>query len=122
MSEYRRWYVPGGTYFFTVVAHERRRFLLDPVARRCLREAIATIREDRPFELLAIVLLPDHLHAMLTLPPGDDDFSTRWKRIKEEFTRTYLEQGGAEGAPSLSRLCRGERAIWQRRFHDHVIR
>ena len=94
MPWYRRNYVPGGTYFFTVVTYKRRPMLVDPLARRCLREALQTIRENWPFEIVGISLLPDHLHTVWTLPPDDDRYSLRWRRIKEEFTRAYLSAGG----------------------------
>jgi putative transposase len=122
MSEYRRYFVAGGTYFFTLVAHDRRPFLCDALARRHLGAAFRTIQESRPFEIPAIVVLPDHLHAIWTLPPGDDEYSTRWRRIKEEFTRNYLADGGQEAPISESRKARGERGIWQRRYWEHVIR
>jgi putative transposase len=69
-----------------------------------------------------MVLLPDHWHALLTLPPGDDGFSVRLRRIKEEFTRSYLANGGSEGQVSVSRAKKHERGIWQRRSWEHVIR
>ena len=72
--------------FFTVVTHHRRRFLTGEFARRCLREAIDTVREERPFEMPATILLPEHLHAIWKLPRGDADYSTRWQRIKEKLT------------------------------------
>lgn len=115
MSDYRRWYVPGGMYCFTVVTYRRRTLLAEPLARRCLRRAFQVVRATRPFEIPAIVLLPDHLHVLWTLPRGDADYSTRWRRIKEEFTRRHR----AEGA---SRHCRNERGVWQRRFWKHAIR
>ena len=65
-------------------------------ARRCLRQAIQIVRAKRPFAIPAFVLLPDHLHALWTLPHGDSDYSTRWRRIKEEFTQAYLAEGGLE--------------------------
>lgn len=120
MPNYRRNYVPGGTYFFTVVTHERRPILTTPLARECLREAISDERDARPFEQFAIVLLPDHLHAIWILPPGDDDYSTRWEMVKSTFTRNYLKRGGEEGATTLSRLKHRERAVWQRRFWEHT--
>jgi len=122
MPDYRRWYVPGGTYFFTLVAHHRRPILCTGLARRCLREAIAKVRNDWPFHLVAIVLLPDHLHTVWTLPPEDARYPIRWKRIKEEFTRRYLKGGGSEVALSASRLRHSERGIWQRRYWERTVR
>jgi putative transposase len=77
MSRYRRNYVPGGTYFFTVVTRGRRPILTDELSRLFLRNAIEKVRKTRPFEIVSWVLLPDHLHAIWTLPPQDDDYSTR---------------------------------------------
>ena len=122
MPDYRRYFVAGGTYFFTVVTHRRRRFLTTDLARECLREAIAVVRSRRAFEMHAVVLLPNHLHAIWSLPRGDNDYSTRWRRIKAHFTESYLARGGREGHLSASRNKRGERGIWQRRFWEHLIR
>jgi putative transposase len=122
MPEYRRWYVPGGTAFFTLVTHRRRPILCTDLARLCLREAIDTVRGHSPVAFVGIVLLPDHLHAVWTLPPGDGRHPIRWKRIKEEFTRRYLKAGGEEIRPSLSRLRHSERGIWQRRYWEHTVR
>jgi putative transposase len=82
MPNYRRNYVPGGTYFFTLVTQDRQPILTSEVARRFLRHAIRAIRRKRPFTFLAIVVLPDHLHAVWTLPRGDSDYSLRWAQIK----------------------------------------
>ncbi|MEN6448879.1 MAG: transposase [Thermoguttaceae bacterium] len=122
MSDYRRWCAPGGTYFFTLVTERRRPILVTDLARRCLHDAIDEVRGDWPFELVAIVLLPDHLHAIWTLESGDDRYAIRWKRIKEEFTRRYLERGGEELPPNASRLRHQERGIWQRRYWEHCVR
>ena len=122
MSEYRRWGVEGGTYFFTLVTHLRRPILTTELGRRCLRSAIDAIRRRRPFEIPAIVLLPDHLHAIWTLPSGDSDYSTRWRLIKSRFTQSFLASGGAEASVSPSRRKRQERGIWQRRAWEHSIR
>jgi putative transposase len=70
----------------------------------------------------AIVLLPDHLHAVWILPASDRDFSTRWARIKARFTRNYLALGGQDGMMTPSRGRHRERAIWQRRFWEHTCR
>jgi putative transposase len=122
MPNYRRNYVPGGTYFFTVVTHLRQPLFAQQRWRESLREAIEAIRVDRPFEIDAIVLLPDHLHCVWTLPAGDSDFSVRWRQIKEAFTRLYLDRGGREFVPSASRMRHGERGVWQRRFWEHTCR
>ena len=122
MPTYRRNYAPGGTYFFTVVTHGREPFLTTPLARKCLHGAFAEEGVIRPFDIVAILLLPDHLHTIWTLPDGDDDYSTRWKRIKGGFTDAYLAAGGWEGERSASRRKRGERAVWQRRFWEHTVR
>jgi putative transposase len=122
MPNYRRMFVPGASIFFTVVTHERRRFLTDDLARHCLHEAIRLVNERWPFEIVASVVLPDHLHAIWTLPPEDANYSLRWKRIKEEFTKHYLAGGGLEGSRSRSRRKRQERGIWQRRFWEHTLK
>jgi putative transposase len=64
MPNYRRNFIPGGTYFFTVVTHERMPILTTDIGRSCLREAMSEEKKKRPFELLASVLLPDHIHAI----------------------------------------------------------
>ncbi len=116
MSDYRRFFVPGGTYFFTVVTHQRREILTSETGRQCLREAFEYVRTNRPFSVVAIVLMPDHLHTVWTLPPGDNDYSTRWRRIKGRFSGSFLELGGNEGKLNPSKKSRQERGIWQRRF------
>ena len=120
MSRYRRNYVPGGTYFFTVVSHLRCPILCSETSRRALRRAIDKTRAKMPFEIAAWVLLPDHLHCIWTLPTGDSDYPSRWQGIKEEFTRTYLSTGGLETPPSESRRRHRERGVWQRRYWEHT--
>jgi putative transposase len=122
MPDHRRYHVPGATYFFTLVTHQRRRFLTSGLGRRCLREAFEEELKVRPFEIVAIVLLPDHLHTLWALPEGDARYSVRWRRVKERFTNAYLAAGGTEGDRSASRLSRQERGVWQRRFWEHVVR
>jgi putative transposase len=122
MSHYRRANDPGGCYFFTVVTYRRQSFLTDDLARGCLRHAWRTVRERRPFELVALCLLPDHLHCIWRLPPDDADFSTRWASIKGVFTREYLRRGGLDAIRNASHIHRREAALWQRRFWEHKIR
>lgn len=122
MTNYRRSKLCGGYYFFTVVTYKRRRFLADELSRICLKGAWRKIRQNRPFEVVAFCLLPDHLHCVWHLPDGDKDFSQRWMLIKKEFTRRYLKAGGLEPGQSMSREKKQERGIWQRRFWEHRIR
>jgi putative transposase len=117
MPNYRRAFVPGGCWFFTVNLLERRQTLLvDHIAT--LREAVAKTRQSQPYRIDAFVVLPDHLHAIWTLPPGDADFSTRWRLIKSRFARALPKH---ERLSSV-RVARNERGIWQRRFWEHLIR
>jgi len=117
MSQYIRSYTPGGTFFFTVALLERKSSLLvDRVDD--LRVAFREVRRRRPFVVDAIVVLPDHLHCIWTLPPEDADFSSRWRLIKTRFV------AGIPAGERLSarRQVKGERGIWQRRFWEHTIR
>jgi putative transposase len=122
VPEFRRVFVPGGTFFFTLVTARRRAILTTPAAREALRTALADAARTRPFTIDAIVLPPDHLHCIWTLPPGDADFSTRWRVIKTMATRRYLATGGSEARRSDSRVRHGERGVWQRRSWEHTIR
>jgi len=117
MPNYRRAFIPGGCWFFTVNLLERRRTLLvDHIDS--LRESIAKTRHKYPFEINAFVVLPNHLHAIWTLPPGDADFSTRWRLIKTAFAKSLPKQERL----SAVRKARNERGVWQRRFWEHMIR
>jgi len=122
MTKYRRAKFRGGYYFFTVVTYNRRWLFVDELARTCLRSAWQSVRQKRPFEVVALCLLPNHLHCVWRLPEGDNDFSQRWLFIKKGFTRRYLRAGGQESSQSLSRQKKRERGIWQRRFWEHQIR
>ena len=86
MSDYRRVYQPGGHYFFTLVTHNRLTRFSDPHEIERLRAAFRHVKAQHPFSIEAIVILPDHLHALWTLPTGDDDFSLRWRLIKHKFS------------------------------------
>jgi putative transposase len=86
MTNYRRNFVPGGSYFFTVNLADRRLSLLTDHID-LLRVAFRDARARHPFTIDAAVILPDHLHAMWTLPEGDRDFATRWRLIKSAFSR-----------------------------------
>jgi putative transposase len=113
MPNYRRVWVPGGTYFFTVNLLERRRSLLvDHVD--ALRAAFAAAQSVRPFVMIAVVVLPDHLHCIWRLPPEDADNATRWRHIKTAFSQSVPRQERR----SERRVARKERGIWQRRYWE----
>ncbi len=122
MPEYIRLYEPGATYFFTVVTHRRRHILTTEEGAECLREAWRIVTERFPFETQALCVLPDHVHCLWKLPPDDCDFSTRWRRIKTEFSRRYGRLRNRTSSRSLSRKKRGETGFWQRRFWEHKVR
>jgi len=117
MPDYRRNRVPGGTYFFTVNLLERSNTLLVSHVD-ALREAVRKVRAARPFHIDAWVVLPEHMHAVWTLPPGDTDYSARWRAIKIAFAKAIPNTEFR----SAVRVTRGERGIWQRRFWEHTIR
>ena len=117
MSRYRRLYVPGGTYFFTVTLADRSATtLVDEID--LLRSVYGAVVREHPVTCNAMVVLPDHIHAVWTLPEGDADFSIRWKKIKGRFSKGCQ----ATGNPSPSKAARGEKGIRQRRFWEHAIR
>jgi putative transposase len=122
MSNYRRWRVEGGTYFFTVVTHERRPLLTTEAARTSLRAAICRVRQRHPLRVVAIVLLPDHLHTIWELPPGDADYAVRWRQIKTLVTQSLAPILPVAGDLSPSRRRRHEMGVWQRRFYEHTCR
>ena len=116
MPNYRRLRVPGGEYFFTANLEDRRSDLLVRHIDE-LRAAWLYVEKRAPFETVAAVILPDHLHCIWRLPSGDDDFATRWRLLKAHFTRAISKHGVL---PAGRRT--GERGVWQRRFWEHVIR
>ena len=117
MSNYRRNYVSGGSYFFTVNLLERNKSLLiDHIEE--LRTAVKRTQEQKPFEIDAWVVLPDHMHAIWTLPEEDSDYSGRWRDIKKSFSKSLPKIEYV----SSTRTMRDERGIWQRRFWEHTIR
>lgn len=115
--KYRRAVVAGGTYFFTVKLADRQSILLvDNVA--ALRANVAHVRQRHPFPIDAWVVLPDHLHAVWSLPCGDHDVASRWMLIKSGFSRSIVK----DEQISISRRSKRERGIWQRRYWEHLIR
>jgi putative transposase len=118
MPNYRRYRLPGGTWFFTVNLLERRDSDLLIREIDLLRGCVAHERARRPFAIIAWVVLPEHMHCIWRLPEGDTDYPTRWRRIKTDFSRCLQR---TERRSSV-RIARGERGLWQRRYWEHAIR
>ena len=117
MPEYRRNRIPGVCYFFTVNLLDRNSDSL--VAHIDLRrDAVRKLRMSRPFHIDAWVVLPEHMHAVWTLPRGDSDYSGRRRAIKTAFAKALPKTEWR----SPTRIAKGERGIWQRRFWEHAIR
>jgi len=111
MPNFRRNYQPGGTYFFTLTLADRQQdFLTRHIGT--LRDAVRSVKQARPFAVDAWVVLPDHLHAIWSLPPYDADYSGRWREIKKRFAKVV-------------RILEGHRSnlfpIWQPQFWEHTI-
>ncbi|MBD2314354.1 transposase [Desertifilum sp. FACHB-1129] len=117
---YRRARMPGATYFFTVVTYQRQQILHLPDNITLLRQAFRHVKQRHPFNIDAIAILPDHLHCLWTLPPDSADFSTRWRLIKQYFSRSCQQH--YKQPRSRSRIKKQEQAVWQRRFWEHQIR
>ena len=128
MSRYRRAKIEGGVFFFTVTLADRSSDLLVRHIDR-LRRVYSSVQKRHPFETIraftpvfagyvAICVLPDHLHAVWSLPPGDTNFPLRWSLIKSGFSRGLA---GAERR-TMSKIARREKGIWQRRYWEHAIR
>ena len=109
MADYRPLRAPGGTYFFTVACAQRHWLFREPRHVSALCDALRSVRASNPFETLALVVMPDHLHCVWRLPEGDADFSVRWEWIKKRVAR--IVDGGSPGA-----------SVWQPRFWEHLIR
>jgi putative transposase len=122
MSNYRRSFTKGGTYFFTVNAFRRQTILTHPNFRNALKIAVIEARQRFPFTINAWVLLPDHLHCIWTLPQDDADFSGRWAFIKRTTTKQCKAYFQKHNWLNASHIKRSESTLWQRRFWEHQIR
>jgi len=116
MVRYRRNFVAGGTFFFTLTLRDRASRVLVEHAD-ALREAFRAARQRHPFAIEAVVVLPEHLHLVMTLPPEDDGYEARIRFIKGRFSHRVAQLG----VPIL-RNVRGEYDLWQRRYWEHTIR
>lgn len=121
MPNYRRYHVAGGTYFFTLKSEGNSPVFHKQSNVRLLGDVFREMRSRWPLEIHAIVLLPDHLHTIWSLPSGDTEYPLRWAWLKKEFTKRYLAQAGEEQARSASRRRNRRRGVWQRRYWEHTI-
>ncbi len=117
---YRRVRIKGGTYFFTLNMFKNNSILTQPENIALLKSAFKNVMDNHPFKIDAMVVLPNHLHCIWSLPNNDDDYSTRWRLIKTYFSRRCDEK--YKQRPYASRLRKKEQAIWHRRFWEHLIR
>ncbi len=114
---YRRANIQGACYFFTVaLANRESSLLVEQIAN--LRQAFRLVKQRHPFEIIAMVVMPEHLHAIWQLPPGDADFALRWSLIKSGFSRAIPKHEYIRP----SRAGKRERGLWQRRYWEHLIR
>jgi len=117
---YQRSRAKGASFFFTVVTYRRKKILCHDTNITLIKEAVKHVMGRHPFTVDAIVVMPDHIHCIWTLPENDSDFSTRWRMIKGRFTRRC--DGVYRSSITASRARKAEQAIWQRRFWEHQIR
>ena len=117
---YRRAVREGGMFFFTIVTYNRRPIFLNPANVDLLRHSFRQVKLRHPFIIEAAVIMPDHLHCVLTLPLGDSDFSTRLRLIKKRFSMQFAEE--SKQTLSESRKNKSEVMVWQRRFWEHLTR
>ncbi|MCG8587180.1 MAG: transposase [Pirellulales bacterium] len=122
MSDYRRYFVQGGSYFFTLVVDRRRPLFRNLDAVRLLGDVLRDTSARWPMTVHAIVLLPDHLHTIWSLPSGDSAYSKRLGWAKKEFTKQWLAIGGHDHVVSTARKRARRRGVWQPRFWEHTLR
>jgi len=117
--QYRRTFIPGGSYFFTLVTEKRQNLFDDKNNVEILRQAFRKVKEKRPFEIDAIVIMPDHLHSIWTLPLDDADYSTRWRLIKTWFSKHCSTD--VRVTTNKARQNKNQQALWQHRFWEHTL-
>lgn len=123
MSNYRRNFIPGGTYFFTMVTYNRKPIFKNNVAKKLFWHIYLEVQKQKPFKSEVFCLLPDHLHCIWTLPELDSFYSVRIKEIKRRFTYKYQQIYPLKQVQTPdSRKSKKEGLIWQRRFWEHTIR
>jgi len=119
MSNYKRIFINGYSYFITVVTHQRHPILVDNI--ELLRESFRVSKSKFVYTIEAIVILPDHFHMIIT-PEDVKEYPKIIQGIKYHFSR-YIEPKYYEALEqSNSRDKRGLKPIWQKRYYEHTIR
>lgn len=118
--QYRRAFIPGGSYFFTLVTERRTPIFAEAENIDTLRQAFRQVKQSRPFDIDGIVVMPDHIHCIWTLPTKDRDYPTRWRLIKTWFTKHC--NANLKQVPNQARKNKHEQAIWQHRYWEHTLR
>lgn len=121
MPQYRRNYIPGGTFFLTLVTYQRAPLFSNPENISRLRVSLSITQLEMPFKILGAVVLPEHMHFLWTLPPNDANYSRRVGRLKVLFTRSLRGKKMLPKHVSVSRQKHRESDVWQRRFWEHTI-
>ncbi len=116
MVNYRRDRLEGGTYFFTLALQNRQSQLLTKYINE-LRKSFHQAQKNNHFIVDAVVVLPEHLHAVMTLPDGDSNYSLRWRQIKTYFLKALVKEGEC-----ITKNQRNEYNLWQKRFWEHRVR
>jgi len=122
MPNYRRWRQEGGCFFLTVVTYGRRPLFADSTARDLLGRVMKDVSASHPWKTEAVVLLPDHWHALWRLPEKDTDYTGRIARIKKAFTAEWLARGGGQRRVTPAQARSRRRGVWQPKFWEHTIR
>lgn len=118
--KYRRMFNPGATLFFTVVTYQRQPIFEIQNNLDLLADSFRYVVGQHPFSINALVILPDHLHTIWTLPDGDADYPTRWRLIKSYFTRAFARSNLMKRTEAMAK--KGEQPVFQRRYWEHTIR
>lgn len=118
--QYRRALLAGASYFFTVVTEQRRPVFAAEKEVNLLRDVFREVRQRYPFQIDAAVVMPDHLHCIWTLPPGDADYALRWRLIKTGFTKAC--DASWRVPPPAARQRKGQQSVWQNRYWEHLLR
>lgn len=121
MPRYIRSYTKGATYFFTLVAHDRRPIFCERDFLQAFRESIKQVQQQYPFEIIAWIQLPDHLHCIWEMSTDGTNYSKCWSRIKRLTTQACPQYHLPHESLSQSSIDRNEKGLWQRRFHEHQI-